>query len=77
MECDSDNLVCAQVNGNAHYYGDILLQLDLVIDQMAVPINMHSDCPNPERNTITKTTCGWQTMYAEQYCKDSISKGML
>ena len=37
VECDSSNFVCAQEQGEAYFYGDLLTQLDLVMEQMDAP----------------------------------------
>ena len=77
IECNGNKFVCAQVNGEANYYGDILLQLDLVIEQFKLPSNMHHECPSLGGNVIKKPKCGWRILYAGQYCDDSISKGII
>jgi hypothetical protein len=69
IECNDEDVVCAQIEDGVHYYGDVLTQLDLIIAQITSPRYMHSDCPNPERNTIEPVSCNWEVVFGEQFCE--------
>jgi hypothetical protein len=77
VECNGDNLVCAQTIGTATFYGDVLLQLGKVLDVLESPRYLHEDCPNTSDKAIERLKCRYRKLYRKQYCDDSIFIGLI
>lgn len=75
IPCPSHDLVCGQDIGGVSYYGDVLKQLALVRDTILTPRYLHTSCPNPAQNIITKQTCGWYAKTRGASCVDSVFQG--
>ena len=68
VECDSSARVCASEENEVTYYGSILDQLDLVIEQMNLPRHMHINCPTSSEDTIAAPQCNWMIAFGREYC---------